>query len=282
MKIELDNPQALSLERKIKMHEAREGIIDRLARDLPTNIDLERFLNVVVSEIGRMLEADRCDLLAARRRQGAADQPRMATRQEDPVESRDRSFRSIAKKLSEQFDVTKPIRINDTSKSKDPTLKFFAKALGTRSLLIIPIMLSGEVLGLLGLHDTHAAARMARRRSQLSRIHRPSSSPSVINTRASTSRRNRNRSGRMRLLEIANTLNSHSDFNEVSSTRAGARDQLVGADYGALGVLDKTGKRISLASFKSAEGVKPNTRSQDGRGARQVAERRYVSGASAN
>ena len=45
------------------MHEAREAIIDRLARDLPTDIDLERFLNVVVSEIGRMLAADRCDLL---------------------------------------------------------------------------------------------------------------------------------------------------------------------------------------------------------------------------
>src|SRR6187397_2396930 len=63
MKIELDPPQVLSLERKISMHEAREAIIDRLARDLPTNIDLERFLNVVVSEIGRMLQADRCDLL---------------------------------------------------------------------------------------------------------------------------------------------------------------------------------------------------------------------------
>ena len=45
----------LSYERKISMVEAREAIIDRLARDLPTNIDLERFLNVVVSEIGRML-----------------------------------------------------------------------------------------------------------------------------------------------------------------------------------------------------------------------------------
>ena len=63
MKIELETPQTLSLERKIKMHEAREAIIDRLARDLPTSIDLERFLNVVVSEIGRMLQADRCDLL---------------------------------------------------------------------------------------------------------------------------------------------------------------------------------------------------------------------------
>ena len=65
MKIELETPQEqdLSLERKIKMHEAREAIIDRLARDLPTNIELERFLRVVVSEIGRMMQADRCDLL---------------------------------------------------------------------------------------------------------------------------------------------------------------------------------------------------------------------------
>ena len=66
MKIELESPpisENLSLERKIKMHEAREAIIHRLARDLPTNIDLERFLNVVVSEIGRMMGADRCDLL---------------------------------------------------------------------------------------------------------------------------------------------------------------------------------------------------------------------------
>jgi GAF domain-containing protein len=53
----------LSFERRLRMQEAREAIIDRLARDLPTNIDLERYLNVVVSEIGKMLDADRCDLL---------------------------------------------------------------------------------------------------------------------------------------------------------------------------------------------------------------------------
>ena len=38
MKIEIEPSQSLSLERKVKMQEAREGIIDRLARDLPTNI----------------------------------------------------------------------------------------------------------------------------------------------------------------------------------------------------------------------------------------------------
>jgi len=33
---------------------------------------------------------------------------------------------------------------------------------------------------------------------------------------------------------------------------------IVGADYGALGVLDQTEKKISLASFKMGEGIKPN------------------------
>jgi hypothetical protein len=53
------------------------------------------------------------------------------------------------------------------------------------------------------------------------------------------------------LLEIANTLNSHSDFGEVSARVLERAIELVGADYGALGVLDQTGKKISLASFKS-------------------------------
>ena len=60
------------------------------------------------------------------------------------------------------------------------------------------------------------------------------------------------------LLEIANTLNSHSDFNVVSSKVLERAVGLVGADYGALGVLDKSEKRITLASFKMGEGVKPN------------------------
>ena len=54
--------QSLSLERKIKMHEAREGIINRLAMTLPTSINLDRFLNVIVSELGRMTNRELHDL----------------------------------------------------------------------------------------------------------------------------------------------------------------------------------------------------------------------------
>lgn len=256
MKIELETPQTLSLERKIKMHEAREAIIDRLARDLPTSIDLERFLNVVVSEIGRMLQADRCDLLQMIEGKELRISHEWRTDKSIPA-SQGTTIPIDAKKLTERFDITKPIQINDTSKAKDPTLKFFAKALETRSLLIIPIMLSGNVLGLLGLHDTRqprvwldeevtflqSIAQQLAIGYQYTNLY--------VAQEQETRRTNA-------LLEIANTLNSHSDFSEVSARVLERAIGLVGADYGALGVLDQTGKKISLVSFKAAEGIKPS------------------------
>ncbi|MDQ3321826.1 MAG: sigma 54-interacting transcriptional regulator [Acidobacteriota bacterium] len=256
MKIELEIPQSLSLERKIRMHEAREAIIARLARDLPTNIDLERFLNVVVSEIGRMMQADRCDLLQIT----SESELRISHewRASDDIPSSEGTTIPIdAAKLAENFDITKPLRINDTSKAKDATLRFFTKALETRSLLIFPIILSGQVLGLLGLHDTKAPREwLDEEVTFLESIARQLAigyqyTSLYVAQEQETRRTNA-------LLEIANTLNSHSDFNEVSARVLERAVSLVGADYGALGVLDRTGKRISLASFKSAPDVEPN------------------------
>ncbi len=256
MKIELETSPSLSLERKIKMHEAREAIVDRLARDLPTNIDLERFLRVVVSELGRMMQADRCDVL-----QLTNDSELRISHEwrasEDIPSSVGTTIPIDAEKLAEYFDISKPIRINDTSKSKDATLRFFAKALETRSLLILPITLSGKVLGLLGLHDTHSPREwLDEEVSFLESIAQQLAigyqyTSLYVAQEQETRRTNA-------LLEIANTLNSHSEFNIVSSKVLERAIGLVGADYGALGVLDQTGKKISLVAFKSAPDVKPN------------------------
>ncbi|MFM9903145.1 MAG: sigma 54-interacting transcriptional regulator [Pyrinomonadaceae bacterium] len=254
MKIELDKPTALSLERRISMHEAREAIIDRLARDLPTSIDLERFLNVVVSEIGRMLHADRCDLLQLVEGRDLVISHEWRKDKSVP-KSQGTTIPFDAAKLAERFDVTKPIRINDISKTKDATLKFFAKALDTRSLLIIPIIQNGKVLGLLGLHDTHEAREwLDEEVAFLESIARQMAIGYQYTSLYVTQEKETRRTNA--LLEIANTLNSHSDFKEVSERVVERAIGLVGADYGALGVIDQTGTRISLATFKSAEGIK--------------------------
>lgn len=243
-----------SIQRRLRMHEAREGIIDRLAQDLPTDINLERFLNVVVSEIGRMFDADRCDLL------------QLSGESELVISHEWRRDRSITKsqgttipfdieRLAEHIDITKPVRIDDTSKIKDTTVKFFAKALDTRALLIIPIILSGKVLGLLGLHDTRRPRvwqdeEIAFLESITRQLAIGYNYTTLYVAQEQESRRTN------ALLEIANMLNSHSAFSEVSEGVIARAINLVGADYGALGVLDETGTRISLASFKAAEGIK--------------------------
>lgn len=244
----------LSLDRKIKMHEAREGIIDRLARDLPTDIDLERFQNVVVSEIGRMMSADRCDLLQL----GAGKELVIShewRKKSSITKSLGTTIPFDAAKLSEHLDITQPVRINDTSKIKDATLKFFAKALDTRSLLIIPIILKGNVLGLLGLHDTkNPRVWLDEEVTFLESIARHLAIGYQYTTLYVTQGQESRRTNA--LLEIANMLNSHSDFNEVSEGVIERAIALVGADYGALGVLDQSGDRISLASLKAAPGIK--------------------------
>ncbi|MCA1608789.1 MAG: GAF domain-containing protein, partial [Acidobacteria bacterium] len=256
MKIALEAGRELPLERKIRMYEAREAIIGRLARDLPVNIGLERFLNVVVSEIGRMMQADRCDLLRLEGERELAISHEW--RRDDSIPSSLGTKIPIdAEKLGERFDLSKPIRISDTASAKDSTLRFFAKALETRSLLIVPISLNGKVLSLLGLHDTRGPREWLDGETEfLESIARQLAigyqyTSLYVAQEQETKRTNA-------LLEIANTLNSHSDFNEAS---AGVLDRavgLVGADYGALGVLDKAGNRISLASFRPGEGVEPN------------------------
>ena len=256
MKMEIESPQTFPLERKIKMHEAREAIIDRLARDLPTNIDLERFLNVVVSEIGRMMSADRCDLL----QMTAGSELRISHewRKDETVPSSEGTTIPFdAAKLAERFDITKPIRLNDTSKTADPTVKFFTKALETQSLLVVPIILRGKVLGLLGLHDTHAPREWLD--EEVAFLESIARQLAIGYQYTSLYVAQENESKRTTaLLEIANVLNSHSDFGEVSARVLERAIELVGADYGALGVLDQTGKRITLASFKFAEGIEPN------------------------
>ncbi len=256
MKIEFETPAALSLERRAKMQDAREAIIERLAHDLPTNIDLERFLNVVVSEIGRMMHADRCDLLQLT--PGKELKISHEWRQDKKVpKSAGTKFPFGLDKLQEHFDLSRPIRINDTGRVKDPTVKFFAKALKTRSLLVIPIVLKGEVLGLLGLHDTNSPREwldeeVAFLESIAHQLAIGYQYTSLYVAQEQESKRTN------ALLEIANTLNSHSDFKEVSARVLERAVELVGADYAALGVLDQAGKKISLASFKAAEGIKPS------------------------
>src|ERR1044072_6001390 len=146
--------QSLSLEQKIKMHEAREGIINRLAMTLPHAINLDRFLTVIVSELGRMMKVDRCDVIQLK----SASELRISHEwraSSDVPSSLGTVIPLDLKQLQEHVDLRKPIRLDDISASGlDQKVRYLAASLGTRSLLVVPVTLGDNVLGLVGLHTT--------------------------------------------------------------------------------------------------------------------------------
>ena len=246
-----DTGQSLSLERKLKLHEARESIIGRLAADLPTSINLDTFLRVIVAELGQMMEVDRCDIIKIT----SDGELRISQewRASDAVPSSlDARIPVDVDTLTEYIDIRKPIRLNDTSSPDlEHKVRFFAKSLGTRSLLIVPVVLGDEILGLIGLHQTRTpriwsdeeVAFLVSIATQLAIGYQYTRIYTDKKREADTTRA---------LLEIASVLNARSDFGEVTSAVMERTLSLVGADYCALGVLDSDEKRIRLAAFKAA------------------------------
>src|SRR6267142_2889702 len=242
---------SFSLERKLKLHEARESIINRLALKLPTSINLDTFLQVIVAELGQMMEVDRCDVIKL----SPEGELRVSHewRASDTVPSSlDARIPGDVKTLSAHLDVRKPIKLDDTSAPElDHKIRFFAKSLGTRSLLVVPVVLDDEVLGLIGLHHTRATRHWSDEEVAFLVSIATQLAIGYQYTRIYTDKK-REAQTTNALLEIANTLNARSDFGEVTSAVLERALSLVGADYSALGVLDADENRISLAAFKAA------------------------------
>jgi GAF domain-containing protein len=252
-----NSAQSLSLERKIKMHEAREGIINRLAMTLPHAINLDRFLNVIVSELGRMMNVDRCDVIQLK----SASELRISHEwraSNDVPSSLGTVIPLDLKQLSEQVDLRKPIRLDDISAAGlDQKVRYIAASLGTRSLLVVPVMLGDNVLGLVGLHTTRTPREWLDDEVSFLQSIAGQIAIGYQYTRLYTDKE-REAETKRALLSIANALNARSDFREVSTLVLERAIALVGADYAALGVLDPAG-RINLAAFKAAPEVAIDT-----------------------
>src|ERR1700742_2982259 len=56
-------PQILALERKLQMYQAREAILSRIGSETFSVINLDHFLQGTVTEVGKMMGVDRCDVM---------------------------------------------------------------------------------------------------------------------------------------------------------------------------------------------------------------------------
>src|SRR3954468_19683683 len=52
-----------ALERKLRMYQAREAILSRIGSETFSVINLDHFLQATVTEVGKMMGVDRCDVM---------------------------------------------------------------------------------------------------------------------------------------------------------------------------------------------------------------------------
>src|SRR5256886_6706992 len=117
MQTALETEQSLSIERQLKLHEARESIIGRLAAKLPSSINLDSFLQVIVAELGRMMEVDRCDIIKLSPEGELRISHEWRVSEDVPSSLNARIPVDVAT-LSQYLDVRRPIKLDDTSDRK--------------------------------------------------------------------------------------------------------------------------------------------------------------------
>ncbi len=249
----------LTLERRLKMYEARDAIINRVDPEVRRVIDLEKFLQAATDELGKLMEVERCNLLILSPSGGLS------------VGYEYRSDPSIPSMLGlripldlRSFDAQKlrrPVAINDTSAlSLDPVIAQIVEITQTRSLLIVPALLKSELLGFIGLHycnELHhwvseevsyveSIARQVAIGYEYTRLYTEKEKEAKI-TRA--------------LLEIANEITRGGDFIETTGVVIDKSLTMLGADSGCLGMLDTTGDRLLFGSLRGAGRDRFNTES---------------------
>src|SRR5215813_5367370 len=130
-------PDREALERKLKLHEAREAILSRIGSETFSVINLDHFLQATVTEVGKMMGVDRCDVMTF------APEGVFRITHEFRANSEDPSFPSLLglevrvdpDRLQESFDLYSPHAIDDTS-SPDlpPVAQRLVEGFGSKSV----------------------------------------------------------------------------------------------------------------------------------------------------
>lgn len=239
----------LTLEKRLRMYQARDAIIARLNPEASQLIDLDTFLRAATEELGKLMEVDRCHLVA--RSQSGELRIEYEYRADEEIPSmRGMKIPLDFRALEGRVDLSRPIAIDDTSAlSLDPILARIVEMTQTRSLLIVPVMRKSEMLGLIGLHHCRhlhrwlpeevsfieQIARQVAIGYEYTRLYMEKEKEATIN-RA--------------LLEIANEIHRSGDFLEVTASVLDRALALVGADLGCLAVLDATAMRLGLDTVR--------------------------------
>jgi two-component system response regulator HydG len=250
--------ETLSLERKLRMYEAREAILGRISSETFSVINLDHFLQAVVTQIGKMMEVDRCDVMELtpeghirithEYRAEDGDVPSSLELMHMPVD---------VNRLQDAVDLYSPQVVEDTSSPElAPVVRTLYEKLGSKSVLIVPITSNWELLGMIGLH--HCRQNYHWKQDEISFI-RSLAQQIAIGYRYTHIYSEKEKEARVTkaLLEIANDINTGSDFGEVTAHILDKSLDLLHSQAACLAILDANNSEVHFTNLRTAAGTDP-------------------------
>ena len=259
------NNDAGSNERRLRMYEAREAVLSRVAQASFSTIDLDSFLRATVTEVGKMMEVDRCDIMLFTPASHGNTAGELRVTHEYLAESDDGKAPSFLGTipvdlsiLRDHIDIYREQVIEDASSDDLPEIvRTVAEMTASKSALLVPITFEWEPLGIIGLH--HCRQRYHWMEDEIS-FARSLAQQIAIGHRYTRIYSEKEKEARITkaLLEIANDINTGSDFSEVTAHILDRSIDLLRLEAACLAILDANGNEIHFTNLRTADGVSPD------------------------
>ncbi len=243
-------------EKLLEMYQARDAILSRINPEIVSVIDIDRFLQAAVNEVGQRLAVDRCNVI---------------------IPSPDGGFRVSHEYRSDQnlppgtglnvppsLVPTETIRnylpkaahysIDDTQTAQLPAwVRTTCQLIGTRAVLVAPFVSRGELLGVIALHYCREPHRWSETEVRLVEWLAKQVAIGLHYTRLYREKEREVELAKL-LLEISNEINARTDPVEVYSFIVDRAVEILEADYGFLAVLDVGGDHLHSGELRPRRG----------------------------
>jgi two-component system NtrC family response regulator/two-component system response regulator AtoC len=254
MQAENDIENVINPSKLIELYEAREEIISRVHPSLSSVIDVDRFLQATVNEVGKRLGVDRCNIVTPTREGGfrVSHEYRASDQLNAGVGINIPDYLIPRDKIREVLPQARPYAVDDTRHSPI-WIRTTCQLIGTRSILIVPFVFNNELLGVMGLHYCFEPHQWTDFETGLVGWLAQQITIGLIYTRLYAEKEKEVEITRL-LLEISNDINTRNDFHEINAFVIDRAVELLRADYGCIGVLDDAGEQLHFDELRSRRG----------------------------
>jgi transcriptional regulator with GAF, ATPase, and Fis domain len=240
----------------IEMYEAREAILNRINPDAVSVIDIDKFLQAAVTEVGQRLAVDRCNVITPSSDGGfRVSHEYRSDEKLTPgvglnIPTTLVPFETIQKYLPRE----RHYSIDDTHSSNIPLwVRTACQLIGTRAVLIAPFVFRDELLGIMGLHYCHQPHQWTETEIKLVEWLASQVSIGLQYTRLYHEKEKEVEITKL-MLEISNDINTRTDFNEITDFVIDRALDLLKADYGCIAILDNQGEYLHFDELQARRG----------------------------